>query len=266
MQISDEMITAFKMKFHDKASDDLDYNTRLRVSLEAALSAAEPYGWMVKTKGSAVKGTFFGHEPHFSDGTWDRDDYDVIPVYDRPQQPAPSVVVKALEWVEHQVSFPCPLWSAEIPFGVYSIEEASASDSPVYEVRLHSNKMVAIKDSLSEAKAAAQADYEAGIRSALSAQVQDVAGWRPIETAPKERQQRVLLTLPNGRVTEGWWGAAKYNRSKKEYDLAWVSSPYSGDVSPTHWMPLPAAPAKQEGGESQPVHKPAVDSGESGDE
>jgi hypothetical protein len=63
-----------------------------------------------------------------------------------------------------------------MPFGVYSIEEVSASDSPVYEVRLHANKMVAIKDSLSDAKAAAQADYEARIRSALSAQVQDVAG------------------------------------------------------------------------------------------
>lgn len=40
-----------------------------------------------------------------------------------------------------------------------------------------------------------------------------------------------------------------------------LQAAYDGKISD-----LPAAPAKQEGGESQPVHKPAVDSGESGDE
>jgi hypothetical protein len=69
--------------------------------------------------------------------------------------------------------------------------------------------------------------------------------WQPIETAPTHGH--VLLTLPNGRVCEGYWGCAKYNRKTKAYDEAWVTSPYSGDVEPTHWMPLPSAPRAKEG-------------------
>jgi NTP pyrophosphatase (non-canonical NTP hydrolase) len=78
------------------------------------------------------------------------------------------VVVKALEWRDHRPdSFPEPAWSAQTPFGFYNIEEVSASDSPAYVVRLHAHHFIADKDSLDAAKAAAQADYEARIRSAL---------------------------------------------------------------------------------------------------
>ncbi|WP_454686884.1 hypothetical protein [Agrobacterium leguminum] len=99
----------------------------------SALSAAEPYGWMVKTKGSSVKGTFFGHEPHFSDGTWDRDDYDVIPVYDRPPQPAPSVAVKAQQavWIKHD--------GKRMPVNAETIVEVRMASGFEYEADLAGN-------------------------------------------------------------------------------------------------------------------------------
>lgn len=84
--------------------------------------------------------------------------------------PAPSVAVKALEWrigsTQHR-------------------QVASVFDRPMYEVGidngrwywLHNWNGLALRrvDSENEALAAAQADYEARILSALSAQVQDVA-------------------------------------------------------------------------------------------
>ncbi|WP_244396168.1 hypothetical protein [Afipia carboxidovorans] len=83
------------------------------------------------------------------------------------QSPEP-VTVKPLVWVDHRPdSFPEPAWSAQTPFGFYNIEEVSASDCPAYVVRLHAHRFVADKDSLDAAKAAAQADYEQRIRSAL---------------------------------------------------------------------------------------------------
>jgi len=43
----------------------------------------EPCGWLVKPKGSAKVGTFFDHEPHFGNcENWDREDYEVNPIYD----------------------------------------------------------------------------------------------------------------------------------------------------------------------------------------
>lgn len=94
-----------------------------------------------------------------------------------------------------------------------------------------------------DAKAAAQADYEARILSTLSAQVQDVAGWQPIETAPKDGTRLLLMWEPFSGMSEhvelGKWNVRN----------GWVNTyghAFSG--SPTHFMPLPAAPAKQEGG------------------
>ena len=81
---------------------------------------------------------------------------------------ADDVSVKPLEWFEHPNAFPAPTWSAQTGFGFYNIEEVSASDSPAYEVRLHAHRLVSVNDSLDEAKAAAQADYERRILSALA--------------------------------------------------------------------------------------------------
>ncbi|MEI3803141.1 DUF551 domain-containing protein [Agrobacterium sp. CCNWLW32] len=88
-----------------------------------------------------------------------------------------------------------------------------------------------------EMKMACLREFEAFYKSTLSAQVQDVAGWQPIETAPKDGSD-VLLSSPNwhGDVVVGCWSFE-----------GWRDREDSDKLEPTHWMPLPAAPAKQEG-------------------
>ncbi len=60
--------------------------------------------------------------------------------------------------------------------------------------------------------------------------------WQPIETAPKDGSD-VLLSSPNwhGDVVVGCWSFE-----------GWRDREDSDKLEPTHWMPLPAAPAKQE--------------------
>ena len=80
------------------------------------------------------------------------------------------VAVRALEWRDHRGhTFP-DTWTAKTPCGIYEIEERSASDSPAYVATGPLHVFIADKDSLGEAKAAAQADYESRIRSALASE------------------------------------------------------------------------------------------------
>jgi hypothetical protein len=76
-----------------------------------------------------------------------------------------------------------------------------------------------------------------------------MTGWKPIETAPKDGT-RVLLAF-SARVHVGWWidevttRYGREHRSQQEWhvegmDLLWRDRP-----KPTHWMPLPALPARQ---------------------
>jgi hypothetical protein len=100
--------------------------------------------------------------------------------------------IKPLEWRDHRGhTFP-DTWTAKTPCGVYEIEERSASDSPVYIATAPLHVFIADKDSLDEAKAAAQADYEKRIRSALVEQTESclwalcyLHDW----DAPKDGQQ-----------------------------------------------------------------------------
>ncbi|NTA80788.1 hypothetical protein G6L13_09850 [Agrobacterium tumefaciens] len=85
---------------------------------------------------------------------------------------APSVAVKALEWNPYR---------AETPFGWYEVNDQR--DVPERDLKgrppfllCGSRLDYSRHATLEEAKATAQADYEARILSALSAQVQDVAG------------------------------------------------------------------------------------------
>lgn len=75
--------------------------------------------------------------------------------------------VRELEWRGPVDAFPTTIWEAKTPFGHYVIEEVSASDSPAYEVRFAGGHVISVKDGLNDAKAAAQADYEQRIRSAI---------------------------------------------------------------------------------------------------
>jgi hypothetical protein len=122
-----------------------------------------------------------------------------------------GVKVKPLVWRDHRPdSFPEPAWSAQTSFGFYNIEEVSASDSPAYVVRLHAHHFVADKDSLDEAKAAAQADYEARIRSALVS--------APVSASTTGRQA-LNEVVTNGKWTEGDQ-CGEWKISKAVYDLA----------------------------------------------
>lgn len=82
---------------------------------------------------------------------------------------------------------------------------------------------------------------EHGIKYVPTAQVQEVSGWQPIETAPRDGTT-VLLYAPGWDSPKTGWTYGKDD---------WQDCPYSHKGSenylPTHWMPLPAAPAKQEG-------------------
>ena len=69
-----------------------------------------------------------------------------------------------------------------------------------------------------------------------AAPVQALAAWNPIETAPKDESNVVLLRQPCGSVANGYFFADVYTGNG-----AWIW-PYT-HKNPTHWMPLPAPPA-----------------------
>ncbi len=205
-------------------------------------------------------------------------------------QPAPAVAVKALEWNPFR---------AETPFGYYHIDDQTDRSPEELNGRLPfllsgSRVDLSRHPTLADALASAQSDYDARIRSALSAQVQDaeeqrtetcercqgngeivtdwerfrhphendvgdeavaecpdcdgigevsaqvqdVAGWQSIETAPKDGTQ--FLAFDKGSYFNCWWHDNGYG---EQY---WMDDADS-EPNPSHWMPLPAAPAKQEG-------------------
>ncbi len=113
-----------------------------------------------------------------------------------PSAPSVAVKAKALTWRDHRPdSFPEPAWSAETPFGFYRIEEVSASDSPAYVVRLHAHHFIADKDSLEEAKAAAQSDYEKRVRSCIPTTPEDDSVARVLSEL---RDRRLMNDVDDG--------------------------------------------------------------------
>lgn len=71
-----------------------------------------------------------------------------------------------------------------------------------------------------------------------------VPGWLPIESAPKDGTA-VLLYTADG-VIEGYWQQDRW----EQYTIYCTYDAAGGpafNAKPTHWMPLPAAPANKEG-------------------
>jgi len=105
---------------------------------------------------------------------------------------------------------------------------------------------------------------EARILSALSAQVQDVAGWQDISTAPKDGSE-ILLYREDCGVLLGRWiscsdfvvdgdPSAEFCQSDEEWEEPdWFGADFvsgfriTNDGLPTHWMALPTAPAAKQG-------------------
>lgn len=154
--------------------------------------------------------------------------------------PATSVAVKALEWRDEPIP-PSGETLASSVVGLYCIPHSGDR----FYLRFRDATTLGDYSTLDKAKAAAQADYEARILSALSAQVQDVAETEAI-AALKEAEPYVeichsLMTQKETRANV--WRVLKQVRAA-----------------------IAAAPAKQEGGKSNPVHNQSVENGESGDE
>jgi hypothetical protein len=63
--------------------------------------------------------------------------------------------------------------------------------------------------------------------------------WQPIDTAPRDTQ--ILLFVPPSGVYigEGWTDHTRDEKPAYFYDLE------VGEIQPTHWMPLPAPPKKE---------------------
>ena len=68
------------------------------------------------------------------------------------------------------------------------------------------------------------------------------AGWQPIETAPKDGRA-IQLVSGNWQTTGSWHKAYQCWTTNGP-----VYSKYPADEQPTHWMPLPAPPAKHPSG------------------
>ncbi len=130
----------------------------------------KPVAWVYAAdleKGDGCFGNAKGEVCMSRDGKWVKAD---TPLYAAPPAPSVAVKVKSLEWKEGNPGSYTEI--AESPFGHYSVWEINGTGcwSPW---RQGSGSIV--DGGLAGAKSAAQADYEARIRSALSAQVQDVA-------------------------------------------------------------------------------------------
>lgn len=154
------------------------------------------------------------------------------PVYAAP--PAPSVAVKALEWHKQAMSHGYGLFIrlARTSFGDYQISHGTAGK---YEVYFNKGPISAAYDSAPEAKTAAQADYEARIRSALSAQVQDVA----------ELDEKTIVRLAWENFSENDYGRLTYERAPPMFPQATYDVPTYA-LSQFVKAVRAAAPAKQE--------------------
>ena len=62
------------------------------------------------------------------------------------------------------------------------------------------------------------------------AKAEQRAEWQPIETAPKDGRELILLLTPSN------WPQVAYSNT-------WWQGGFSVENKPTHWMPLPKAPA-----------------------
>ena len=150
----------------------------------------------------------------------------------------PSPAIKPLVWD----NFDAWTFWAESLCGTYYVTERNGTW--IAELKSQGSVHIIYEiDDFDTAKAAAQADYEARIRSALV----DRGGWRPIETAPKDG----FFLIADFRVIDADWDCSVVVAHRDIYGgfLAYMDEegaeiPYL-DGTPTHWMPLPSPPTTE---------------------
>jgi len=167
-------------------------------------------------------------------------------------QPAPSVAVKALEWSDEDNGD----FIAQSIVGWYHIGLPHLTWN-----LMTPNGDVQSFNTLKEAKAAAQADYEARVSSALSAQVQDVAAGVMASIA-EERKRQIAKGYDVSHddahdtyeiIDASWGAAARINIARSFRDQHNISGYKSAliqaaaqIVAEIERLDRAAAPAKQE--------------------
>lgn len=164
--VTDEMVEKAERVYWD-TSNDPEGSRDMRAALEAALSAAEPVDYQLVFSDGRTSRVLYSKDEadrfkKASDIT-----VDIRALYAAP--PAPSMAVKALEWIKRGDD----TFLSEPLDGVFRYHVWQARDGQWFNSADPNRQPL---EALEAAKSVCQDDYEARIRSALSAQVQDVAG------------------------------------------------------------------------------------------
>ncbi len=206
-------------------------------ALEAALSAAEPVGELQSVDTKAFDEAI-----------------QLLPSVMRPS--LSKVIVAAIEEQRQIIAyFKRTSHARQLAFEAVSRQQPAPSVALKALQELHATEhgklgeMLLDKSEDGQSKANWQGGRVNGIGaaiSALSAQVQDVARWQPIETADKDAHRLLLGVVRRDVLEEVHIGGFRYAINDDEVSC-WWSDQCDDEIVPTHWMPLPAAPAKQEG-------------------
>lgn len=148
------------------------YQRGYEAGLVAATASCVPIAYLRYGEQTFVQNVPFG-------AMWisDKDDPRSFPVYDRPLRSAPSVAVIALEWT--QFTDRSLDLNADSIEGAYVIRPSAGNQFPVYlwvPGAPYDDARLRPFNDVEAAKSAAQTHHEALVLSAISAQVQDVAG------------------------------------------------------------------------------------------
>ncbi|WP_223566886.1 hypothetical protein [Agrobacterium tumefaciens] len=188
-----------------------------RAALEAALSAAEPVAWRYSFKGG--KWTVQKNKPNwFKEGM---PDVEIEPLFiaSSTQQPAPSVAVKALTDEDILAGI------KDQRFG-YVVQDGKLTVGTDRRIGIDLKEFAVFLS-----------------RSALSAQVQDVAE----ERYRHKKRGSTYTVMARGRLqVDGDLDNEKVVVYRGEDGQTWVRPEY--EFNDGRFEPLPAAPAKQEGG------------------
>lgn len=207
---------------------------------EAALSAADPVNHAPICVGEqTIARLRNGLAVEFENGLA------LIPASDLARSAAePSVSVKALEWIDDVAEYD--------DIGLrYILEDGDGLDEEEangwYALEETTNTVIRADGSPEGAMLAVQADFERRIRSALTAQVQDVVGWQLV---PLDDEGRCIAdsALPHEMIEAGIRVQEQVNDDNSNYVAGETTDWDCGMVAVAIYRAmLAAAPAKQEG-------------------